>query len=333
MSFKKLRKVRPHEDVIEPDDHNNLVDNLKIAYNILQDRLPKIDPTIIDKLDELKSLINKMRYVQYGDYVFADDHNMLVDAFNKVADICETLKRLAFVPKETYSIVARAKARVLAWGVEKLPYSESYSLTTGVIHPSGADPNNPAWMPTGGWSKVWDFNSQDEVTDFGNYEIYGNWVAENSILHCTTTSPDHRYDIIRIVEGVRASKMAVAFKVHIEKNDSLGPDKILQLVIIKDETSKVLDAQMESYNETQFKCLGQWWNEDTWYVLELDFDNGKGRIYDPNGNLLHETDVGWSGVPNTPDQYKVYIYDWRYVYTTPIRENYCYVDWVAIKYE
>jgi len=324
MSFKKLRKVRPHEDVIEPDDHNNLVDNLKIAYNILQDRLPKIDPTIIDKLDELKSLINKMRYVQYGDYVFADDHNMLVDAFNKVADICETLKRLAFVPKETYSIVARAKARVLASSVEKLPYKESYSLTTS---PITLDPNDPTWTPAEGWDKVWQFESSSEISDFGN-NGYDYAYVEDGLLKFNPPSGDSGH--ISRADSYRYKRVAIAFRIKI-----ISISKVIRTmyVVKRANTHSSYTTIIDAYSQTELRLRDEgsgssvvFTNTENWYALVVDYDVMKARVYDINKNLIAEVDVTWESFASYSDM--IYIYEYN---TSDLVED-VEIDWVAIKY-
>ena len=332
MKFKKLRYVKNHVDVFLPEDHNNLLDNLKTAYNILQDKIPKVDPTIIDKIDELKNLISKMRYVKSGDFYYARDHNLFVDAFNKVADICETLKRLAFVPKETYSIVAKVKARVLASGVEKLPYTESYSLTTTPAAPSGTDPYDPTWCPPEGWDKVWHFEDPAELEDFANAG-YKYAYVENHCLEFNPPSEDYGDAIRDNKTNVFYKRVAVAVK---QIFVSGTPEMYYYGVEIRNYGSYVIFL---SISETNPKYLvlhdanpretdlvkAEFPNPMDYVVVVVDFEEVWARVYDKNRNLLAEIIPQWEGGRSTAvflGETNNYVGDTREVS----------IDWVAIKY-
>jgi len=92
--MKKLRKVIDLVDVFEPEDHNDHVDNWKeqddtnkSLRDLLNALLEKAglgpDPALDDLISELQSIIAQMRYVKHGDFYYAKDHNLFVDAWNK----------------------------------------------------------------------------------------------------------------------------------------------------------------------------------------------------------------------------------------------------------
>ena len=51
--------------------------------------------SVEDKLNKLKSILSRIRYVRYGDYVYAEDHNLKVEALKLIHSILEDLKVLA----------------------------------------------------------------------------------------------------------------------------------------------------------------------------------------------------------------------------------------------
>jgi len=129
MSVKRLKKV-PYKGKIRAEDDNAIVDNFKGQLSLFNDLSNRMkDPDFAELVEELKKIVSQMWYVKAGDPVQSKLHNLFVDAWNKQIEINENvLKRLAFIPKQYYYVLAKAKARVLASGVEKLPYSESYSV-------------------------------------------------------------------------------------------------------------------------------------------------------------------------------------------------------------
>ena len=47
---------------------------------------------IENKLNQLRSILTRIRYVRYGDYVYAEDHNLKVKALELIYDILTELK-------------------------------------------------------------------------------------------------------------------------------------------------------------------------------------------------------------------------------------------------
>lgn len=90
MSLKKLRYVYDHVDTFEDYDHNDHVDNWKVQVTINED-IGKDNPDVLALNDELKDIVNRMRYVSYGEYYYSYDHNYFVDAWKKQLEIDKML--------------------------------------------------------------------------------------------------------------------------------------------------------------------------------------------------------------------------------------------------
>ena len=94
------------------------------------------------KLNQLKNILSKMRYVKYGDYVYAEDHNLIVDAIKIIADIVDYIK-LTFrpvPPKELRVLDSLLKYNVQAFYitdpdtvvVHSLTKDGDYSITASI---------------------------------------------------------------------------------------------------------------------------------------------------------------------------------------------------------
>jgi len=119
---KRLRYVKDHVHVFLPEDHNDLVDFFRACEQELSDLVDRLrgagaalDPQIDAKLDQLRSVLARMRYVKYGDWYFAQDHNLFVDAAKLIADLIDELKEVT---------VVGAPAEVEATGYERVAYRE-----------------------------------------------------------------------------------------------------------------------------------------------------------------------------------------------------------------
>jgi len=93
MSTKQLKKIRwvPYGDIILESDDNDQVDNWKTQLDINND-LKFDDPTLEDLLKRLKATVDLMYYVQYGDFVRSELHNLFVDAWNLQQEINDKLQ-------------------------------------------------------------------------------------------------------------------------------------------------------------------------------------------------------------------------------------------------
>jgi len=86
MSLKKLRYVTDHVDTFEDYDHNDHVDNWKVQVNINEEK-GKGNPEVLSLNDQLREIVNKMRYVKKDDYYSHRDHNYFVDAWKVQLEI------------------------------------------------------------------------------------------------------------------------------------------------------------------------------------------------------------------------------------------------------
>jgi len=90
MTFKELRYVRDHIDTMLPEDHNDHVDNWKSLLPILSMYKDVVSGLEI-VLYELKTIVNKMRYVEYDTSALSSDVNYMIDAFDKAIEYFEML--------------------------------------------------------------------------------------------------------------------------------------------------------------------------------------------------------------------------------------------------
>ncbi|MHC1579173.1 MAG: hypothetical protein ACXQTZ_00710 [Candidatus Alkanophagales archaeon] len=101
-------EYRSRGEVISPDDHNVLVD---VAKSLLDDiatvddivekggEWSEADAMVVESLiEEMKRAISRMRYVAYGDYVLADDHNSLVDFAKAALEAIRIMKEKVRIP-------------------------------------------------------------------------------------------------------------------------------------------------------------------------------------------------------------------------------------------
>jgi len=86
MSLKRLRYVTDHVDTFEDYDHNDHVDNWKVQVSINEGK-GKGNPEVLSLNDQLREIVNKMRYVKKGDYYSHRDHNYFVDAWKVQLEI------------------------------------------------------------------------------------------------------------------------------------------------------------------------------------------------------------------------------------------------------
>ena len=84
--MKKLRKVIDLTDKFLEKDHNDHVDNWNEQINICRG-WTIFYPEIESIFNQLESLVSSMRYVKYGDYYYADDHNLFVRSWKKLIEI------------------------------------------------------------------------------------------------------------------------------------------------------------------------------------------------------------------------------------------------------
>ena len=172
-----------------------------------------------------------------------------------------------------------------------------------------------------------EFRDEDEVTDFGNYEIVGVWVAENSVLKCNSAEGDESR-ITRKVDNVVVKRIAMAVKREFLSVDPLGHSRGCTDLRINglsrhfcQNTKADSTTQWQFWNGTS-DIHGEWIDVDfdKWYVAVLDYDETKVYIYEPDGTLLDTMTPWWSSDSGTWYWIQFISHVWTKVY----------VDWVAI---
>jgi len=330
MSVKRLKKV-PYKGKIRAEDDNAIVDNFKGQLSLFSDLSNRMkDPDFAELISELKKIVDQMWYVKAGDPVQSKLHNLFVDAWNKQVEINEEfLKRLAFIPKEQYYVLAKAKARVLAWGVEKLPYSESYSLTTSPSAiQSGIDPYDPTWCPPEGWSEIIAFDKGIETL-----KTNMNYTIENNLFKGLICPADTPY-LYR--DGIQAKRVAVCFRFVHEAGEGNGGLDLDYMIAHADR--KYWRYGIEVWGSSFSILYGAYPNEhyvlsgvtDTgWMVWVLDYEQEHFWWYDENKNIVdehstsYESSTGWTNRAGfqSPSSY----------YSIPMTAKlWMIVDWFAV---
>lgn len=215
-------------------------------------------------IDDLDEIIAKLRKVQYGDIILTDDHNDLVDAVKVIRDLL--------------GVPAPAPARV-----------------PSPLYPSNLDPNDPAWTPREGWSKVYNFETFDELLEWANDELI-NATVTNSVVHSDdgVGMAVSRLMLTTTGElGVSNYKFAVCFaipraiinsgmRIAIYVSSNYGE---LDISLIDESPAKLVayDPSVEG--------VYKFWNTFQWLVLFVDFENGIFRVFDHNKNIILEGSV------------------------------------------
>lgn len=135
MSIKPLRKVIDLLDVFTEDDHNDHVDNWKAQVSIDEELNPD-DPDIEQLINQLKSIVSQMRKIVSGDFYYAQDHNLFVDAWNLQTQINDELRdkveyELAYWKREATKSNAYPSRIFHARTLKYISASVSYNVVKG----------------------------------------------------------------------------------------------------------------------------------------------------------------------------------------------------------
>jgi len=231
---------------------------------------------------------------------------------------------------------AWSKAVALVSAIEK-----SVGLLPG-IGPSGFSPYDPRWMPADGWTKVWHFETVDELMDFANVALGGPYVVGNSIV----TSPLLSLDTVfawRYEEGVYAKRAAICFCIPM-----LRPNGWVPVVFIDSDdnvrgwtaTSIRADAgpyALALYDRTYgpstvFDYYGEW------LVLVFDYEEARARVYQAAKGVVAELEL--TRMEPYGAYYDIYFIErlsgsymeyggldyWHFYHGAKVR-----VDWVAVQ--
>ena len=101
---KQLRRVSDHVHIFEEQDHNDHVDNWKeqVEFNeSIVSQMENANAELDELLGRLSDIVSRMRRVKPGDFYYAKDHNLFVDAWEVQTEINSRLRALleqAIVP-------------------------------------------------------------------------------------------------------------------------------------------------------------------------------------------------------------------------------------------
>lgn len=129
MSIKPLKYRKPHE-TINLQDHNDHVDNWNNQVKINRLYIPYIED-LSRLVDELAKIVSKMTYRKYGEFVYASDHNLFVDAWNKQMEINNKMKYLAELLEKAILLEVYTRIEDVSKIVVSYSISYSYSVEVG----------------------------------------------------------------------------------------------------------------------------------------------------------------------------------------------------------
>jgi len=96
-----IEKRKPHE-LIQPEDFNRKKEILlKIMDEVdrIVEEVGGVSSDVEERINKIKSDVNALPKVYYGDMVFADHHNDIVDVLKEIADLLQDLPKEKIVEK------------------------------------------------------------------------------------------------------------------------------------------------------------------------------------------------------------------------------------------
>lgn len=194
--------------------------------------------------------------------------------------------------------------------------------------PSGLDPNDPTWCPSEGWDKVWQFDTEDELNDFANYENRNTYV-ENSLLKFNPPAGDYGEATNRNLENV-ATRIAVCLKVSAISGDYVDP-----FGIHSDDGNRLYTVDLYAFHSSNELMLYDdiggnsvtFNNPNDYIVIVFDRSTGKATVYDKNKNVLAELQCSYESGYWVEQLIITREYNNYNSWTTDVE-----VDWVAVKY-
>jgi len=221
-----------------------------------------------------------------------------------------------------------------------IPYSKIlatvnfYELYMGLVtKPPRFDPYDPCWMPSDGWTKLWDFDDPSEIDDFANIGSLYAYV-EDSILKFNEPYGEVGY-AVRVTTTDNFDRVAIAFRLpeRVPQTDILtaftiarqdgSKGMVIYVIISNNDPTKIFLLDMVSSTVVAIPYNGEW------RLLLIDFVNKVARIYDQNHNVLGE--ITLTEESTTEVNYEIDVYDYNYyqVDTTNYGRLQNFVDWIA----
>lgn len=199
----------------------------------------------------------------------------------------------------------------------------------GVLNASGIDPNDPTWTPAGGWDKVWEFETDAELTDFATGQRYAS-VSDHRVIF-EPPSDDYGY-VERDITDEVISKVAICLKDIV----SSAPDIHMIVGVDIDDGTSVYSvslytvagdpSKLELYDENSGNSV-VFTNPNDWIVFVVDYVNKIARVYDRNKNVLAELSL--TADTSVAKGYWVHVEEYN---VSAVTIDDVEVDWIAIKY-
>jgi len=195
---------------------------------------------------------------------------------------------------------------------------------------SGADPKNPVWTPSEGWTYIFSMEKIENVYAFAfmdkgaigadTHQIGAKLVEEKEGYVRLPLTAGEYGGFARDISSVYATRVAIAFRINdVSAYISVilvyvedGSAGVYVGVVTDGNTIKVLDIVTNATVSIPYTT--------DWLVFVFDYENRKAYLYSPDGGLLTELSLGTKSVTET--RYLVAIYG-GYASVD--------VDWVAIK--
>jgi len=256
-------------------------------------------------ISDLDSVIAKLRYVKYGDYVLSDDHNDLVDAVKIIRDILQDMQ-------------------------------EKLEAVGPPARPSPFDPES--YKPAGGWKLLEDFLSLDLFLKYMRFFDYDRdtymlgGIVRDSVLYAGP-SLELNYPLFMYMPRFYPL-IYIAFKAgsdlyteditttEIYAYSCDGSEYVAcKIYLLASYTNSRLDLQLRDYVTWELVTLEAGY-DGGWRLACVDFQNSKFTIYDEGGSVIRSVSLG-RGTSEYPES-EVYIYR-EYANT----KNAIAVDWLG----
>ena len=201
--------------IIDESHYNSLVDAIKTAYEYIYD-VAGTHP----KIKELKEIIDRLRYVRYGDFVLNTDHNDLVDAVKTILDILKIIliqgvwkefqynsHRISYFPLEakavitclfinTFKVYAFTSDGDLIWCTDT---GVGLEIQEPVTSPVVVDEDGYSYLEIYDW---WDYDTFVIRIDNNGYLVWKIFFDHTSVEEVVIALDDEGYlyipDIIKI---------------------------------------------------------------------------------------------------------------------------------------
>jgi len=159
------------------------------------------------------------------------------------------------------------------------------------VSPSSISPYEEPWMLPQGWTKVWQFNTEEELNDFANAERRNAYV-ENGKIEFNPPEDDYG-DVIR---EVMKFYRRIAICIKVELVSGLSSELVCTASSCDGNKCKGLYLRTKYNSETELEiCDFQGFNcvsfncPDDWFVIVFDHVDNRIVVYDRNKNIIAET--------------------------------------------